>query len=146
MDGEPGFVDPEIQPYVDIFLNEAHTRGLAFNTTFVKIYFGTTASRNSAETFMKSNRIVIDRSGPGWTNYPEALVLHELGHLLLHREHDDRSLNAFAFKSIMVSRGPARFSGKYAYRWPYYIEELFDPNTPKPDWATIDDRTEEIPL
>ncbi len=75
-----------------------------------------------------------------WTSRPvednEALVFHELGHMVLDRFHRDELLPNNSRSSIMVSTNLAGlYAGNAKSRRAYYINELFDQSTPVPDWA-----------
>ena len=75
----------------------------------------------------------------------EALVFHELGHCLLGREHIMDTLPNGDPKSLMVAGNLTLYAPcKYVFgtencnnlhKRSYYIQELFDPNTPIPSWA-----------
>lgn len=66
----------------------------------------------------------------------EALVFHELGHAVLARQHDDRRLPNGSWHSMMTP-GSLRYlySGGNLERRSYYLDELFDSNTPPPAWG-----------
>ncbi len=75
----------------------------------------------------------------------EALIFHELGHCLLGRSHISDTLPNGDPKSLMVAGdltvfAPCRYvfgsvDCNNLHKRAYYIQELFDPNTPVPDWA-----------
>ncbi len=66
----------------------------------------------------------------------EALVFHELGHMVLDRGHRDDLLPNNRRASIMVSTNLAGlYVGDARSRRAYYIGQLFDENTPIPDWS-----------
>ncbi len=63
-------------------------------------------------------------------------MFHELGHMVLDRFHRDDRLPNNSYASLMVSRGTAGFYvGNAANRRTYYLDELFDEETPVPGWA-----------
>jgi len=66
----------------------------------------------------------------------EIVVFHELGHAVLARGHHDDLLPDGTRASIMYS-GNIRslYSEARINRRLYYVDELFDQNTPSPDWA-----------
>ncbi len=75
-----------------------------------------------------------------WSGRPEAdneaLIFHELGHMVLDRGHRDDKLPNASRASIMVSTNLAGlYVGNASSRRKYYIDELFNPDTPVPDWA-----------
>ena len=84
--------------------------------------------------------ITIVTSETCWINRPEedneALVFHELGHMVLDRDHRDDLLPSNSRSSIMVGSNLAGlYVGNATSRRDYYIDELFDPATPVPDWG-----------
>ena len=66
----------------------------------------------------------------------EIVVFHELGHAILARGHRDDVLPDGTRASIMYS-GNIRslYSEVRQNRRQYYVDELFDRNTPVPEWA-----------
>lgn len=134
MDDEYTLVDPKIKPHYDKFMEEATLRGIKFNTTNVKINFGPTGGV-AGTTFHKNSRIVIDSTSVNWRLNPESLIFHELGHLLLVREHEDKWLKGIDNKNYSGSI-MNEFGSNYSEdKREYYVNELFDPSTPKPDWS-----------
>ncbi len=131
-----GFIDPEIKPYVDKFIHEAEVRGYYFDVSNIKIVFGKPSKGASATTYFTSKKIVIKKNSSGWLMYPESLVFHELGHLLLKRDHNNETIGGFyAYpKSIMISSEAPIFTGVHAYRREYYVNELFNPYVNTPSW------------
>lgn len=66
----------------------------------------------------------------------EILVFHELGHALLQRRHKDGRFASGPLKSLMATDwNIGDFYEFDANKRPYYLDELFDENTPKPSWA-----------
>jgi len=66
------------------------------------------------------------------------LVFHELGHAILLREsHRNDRFQSSDYASIMVSESWLLddFYIQDLTKRAYYIDELFDPATPAPDWA-----------
>ncbi len=83
-------------------------------------------------TIVTSETCWVDRSEQD----NEALVLHELGHMVLDRGHRDELLPNNSRSSIMVgSNLGGLYVGNALSRRSYYIDELFDAATPVPDWA-----------
>ncbi len=66
----------------------------------------------------------------------ELLVFHELGHAILTRYHDNSQLPSGHKKSIMVSDNTlfTIYADNETDKRNYYLDELFDPNTPEPEW------------
>lgn len=130
-----GFIDPEIKPYVDSFVNEAEKRGIYIDVSELKISFKDLSKYNvNGRTYPTTKRIYIDPNKE-WKWEPEALVFHEMGHLYLKRDDEksmvDKNGNP---KSIMNSPGVPSYA-RSLYRRDYYIDELFNSNTPPPKWA-----------
>lgn len=130
-----GYIDPELKPYVDSFVEEAAKRGISVNTDKLKISFKNLNGKNGT-TFLPTNTVHIDGSSSGWINEPERVVFHELGHLYLNLDHDNSKIGEAQtyFKSIMASEGGPAYRN-YPYKRPYYVDELFDRNTPDPIWC-----------
>ena len=68
------------------------------------------------------------------TYYKKELLFHEFGHAFLGRPHDNVQLPNGSKKSIM-NESATGSSFWNEDRLKYYIDELFDPSTPIPDWA-----------
>src|ERR1035437_9451238 len=70
----------------------------------------------------------------------EDLIFHELGHGLLKRDHLNLTLENGDWKSIMCGGdkvGTRSWNINYkGIRRNYYIDELFDENTPAPDFSS----------
>ena len=75
----------------------------------------------------------------------EALFFHELGHCILGRSHDNRLLPNEDPRSIMVEGNIDLYTRclypiggnceDNTYKRAYYLDELFNRQTPVPDWA-----------
>ena len=146
-------VPAKFQPYITSFINEAANRGHAYTINNLIIQYDSTLT---AAYCAKSNVISAENNvqkiisvNPNitcWQNniQLETLIFHELGHCFLGREHDDTLLPKGDPKSIMIKNditiySPCVYSlgdtcGK-EYRRTYYLDELFDANTPIPDWG-----------
>ena len=142
----------EIQKHATAFEAEALQRGVDVSAAMATIQFniedeiifeGTSLcgfapwydDPNSEELTIS---LVIDDEC--WISRPEedneALVFHELGHMVLDRFHRDDLLPNNSRASIMVSGNLAGlYVGNAKPRRVYYIDELFDENTPVPEWA-----------
>ncbi len=84
--------------------------------------------------------ITISTSKTCWIDRPvednEALVFHELGHMVLNRDHRMGLLPNNSRPSIMIGTNLAGlYVGNASNRRKYYVDELFNPDTPVPDWA-----------
>lgn len=150
-------VRPDFQPHLEFYIAEASKRGITadFSETGLSIQFREEEdAESSGVCFIGQFRIEIDRSD--WNDLSffqkEGLILHELGHCHLDREHDNAILPNGEWKSRMrgvpfaddAMSPNTNYSGR---RRDYYIDELFDPQTAVPDWVNItanyDDVTED---
>lgn len=140
-------IDPELQPYVDRFLEEAANRGMNIDLeeSGLDIFFEediSTAEYAGVCRFrLGANEIGIDRER--WDDSSEArkewLVYHELGHCVLDRSHRNDQFENGTWKSLM--RGSPITNDELltpvCYLWDrnqYYIDELFDEATEAPAW------------
>lgn len=146
-------IDDELKPYVTSFYEEAEARNILLSknldatlSTEVDICglgspFGVTGTSNRPG----SPGIAIKADDACWTNgnyeSRERLVFHELGHALLDKLHINEVLENGHTKSIMCGGAdpPCGRQPSYLdcpeYR-EYYLDELFDQNTPPPLWST----------
>lgn len=128
-------IDPEIQKYVNSFILEAELRGSHFSDRNIRVQFA--SRKNGAQGHASRFRrlVTIDKNSSGWRNNPEALVFHELAHLFLRRDHDNSMYGRFP-KSIMnAGLDPVWELQTTEKRRSYYIDELFNPDTPRPEWS-----------
>jgi hypothetical protein len=132
-------VDPELIPAVWIFINkaEAHGFNVRQNIKNTKIYFKDLSKFGTGSLagicYENSNKVFID---PGYWQSPEFsaikrqnLILHELGHCVLGREHDQsktyiRSAKSFKPNSIMYPK--ILNDDEYLSKINQYDDELFD--------------------
>ena len=139
-------VRPDFKPFLDQYIAEAESRGVVadFSQTGLSIQFRPMEEEESAGVcFLGQFRIEIDRSDWNGMAPPEkeGLIFHELGHCHLDRPHLNNLLPNDEWKSRM--RGTpftddrpttVNFTGR---RREYYVDELFDVNTPVPNWVNI---------
>lgn len=128
MDDDYYRVDPILKPYLDTFVSEARKRGVSIDphANNLKLVFGKLNSGVAGITDSDYNLIVIDSSTSNWRNAKENTVWHELGHLYLHRGHDNSILENGDPKSIMNDgRNTPKFERVNTYKREYYINELF---------------------
>lgn len=131
----------EVKPHIESFKNEASYRGIKLKFKGLKIIL---IDKSQSQTpgsggyyIEKEHSIFIDTSQVYYkTGYyaSEAIVFHELGHAILKRPHVDDLLPNGEAKSLMNSLN-YDYSGLSIYKRQYYIDELFNPLTPTPDWA-----------
>ncbi len=138
-----------IEPYVAAFEQEAAKRGVSLDITNLQVEFKgdlEDSQGNDAAGLCHfqslSNptpRIELDTTSFNWQNnlyHREILVFHELGHCILNRLHRDDDLPNGNIASIMRSTGEQVYGGVLNdFKRDYYLDELFDENTPVPDWA-----------
>lgn len=149
-------VPAEVEPYVQQFLREAQSRGHDIRITNLKVEWADAdpAGRCGICHHATSNpshqkRITLFRNcwDPATAEAREALVFHELGHCILNRlEHKIDRLSNGVYASVMNPSDIAVYE-RCIYditgnlecdkrnRRNYYVDELFDENTPEPDWA-----------
>ena len=147
-EGEIYQVPDIIQPYIEAFEFEAAQRGynIKIDSLIVEFEGDLNGGEAAGLCTISSNRSVIphirlDTTSLNWTNneyHREILVFHELGHCVLRRlEHRDDFLPNGNIASIMRSTGEQVYGGQLNdFKREYYLDELFDQDTPAPDWAT----------
>ncbi len=132
-------IDPEFDPYVDLFFTEAQKRGFNISRddfTF-SIAFGN--GFRSGVCYTRENRIVINKNY--WHTLSELtkqyLIFHEMGHCILERPHDNQVLANGECKSLMKGdeENECRFNIDNFNIWrEYYLDELFEESTALPPW------------
>jgi hypothetical protein len=143
-------IDPAFTDYLQRFENEAGSRGRTFNLTSTGLImeFATLKDNTAGLTHYENPiRIEIDKtywnaiSGTaGADMMKEDLIFHELGHGLLNRKHLNTTLENGDWKSIMcggtkVNNRPWNINYK-GIRRAYYVDELFNENTPAPEFSS----------
>lgn len=133
MDDDYTYIQPEIRPYYDKFVQEAHKRGINLDTNNIKVAFGPmTHNWQHGVTSYRYREIKIDSSSYKWKSHPESLIFHELGHLLLGRSHNDHRVEHNPTSIMDSTEIPEYELGREDLR-EYYLDELFRPDTPLPD-------------
>lgn len=142
-------IDDKGQPFVDLFLEEANKRGIEIPmdnlvlelTAFEDDEAAVACGRSfGALNNQQQNYIRIDTLCMAWQYNSfsrEILIFHELGHTHLLRPHINETLPNGDFKSIMKG-GDWNILDFYVEdqtKRQYYLDELFDINTPVPSWA-----------
>jgi hypothetical protein len=145
-------VPAEFEPYVQKFISEAKARGqnitihnliIKYDATASSLYCATSNVISSQNDVQK---IISINPQQCWQNYVqlETLIFHELGHCILGRNHDMSLMPKGDPKTLMYPDNITVYSPcvynignpcDFLYRRPYYIDELFNPSTPVPDWA-----------
>ncbi|QJW91029.1 hypothetical protein HNV11_17435 [Spirosoma taeanense] len=146
-------VPAEVEPYILSFRNEAAKRSYPVSTANLIVSFGALPHTDECGQCQlqsgKTPRITLSTAASCWqqlsANERECLVFHELGHCLLSRIHKTDRFPDGTYVSLMNPDN----TGVYATcRYPinendcdkrprrtYYVDELFNPATPKPAWA-----------
>ena len=145
-------VPAEFEPHVKKFEAEARARGksisiknliIKYDAAASPVYCGNSNVISSANDVQK---IITINPQACWQNDTqlETLIFHELGHCILGRQHDNSLMPKGDPKTLMIPDDIAVYSPcvfnlgnpcDLTYRRPYYIDELFNPSTPVPDWA-----------
>jgi len=145
-------VPREFEPIVQRFISEAAARGhqITINNLIIKYDLSSStticASSNVVTSGNDDQKIISIKSLDCWLNdvQLETLIFHELGHCILGREHDTGLLPNGDFRSIMYPANITLYSPcvypigspcDFLYRRNYYLDELFNPATPIPDWG-----------
>ncbi len=147
-------VTAEFQPLVSGFIQEAAIHGdtLVIDNLIIK-YDSSQSNQYCAVCNTTSldpavqKIITVNPKVHCYNNFQEkeALFFHEMGHCILGRSHDNRLLPNGDPRSIMVPDNlklydpclyPLGGSCKdNRYKRDYYIKELFNEQTPVPDWG-----------
>lgn len=130
------FIHPDIKPYVESFKHEAEIRGVPVDMEGLVVDFGD-LDGEAGTSYLGRRKVIIDKDKFESYN-AEELVFHELAHVLLGKEHDNRRMgkNSMHVRSLMHKSESAAFAWDgLSYRREYYINQLFNPNTPEPEWA-----------
>ncbi|MCI4666920.1 MAG: hypothetical protein MRZ79_02085 [Bacteroidia bacterium] len=146
----PFSIPDEVLPFVESFEEEAAKRGVSLVIDELIVEYGTELESSSGgeaigQCFVPNSRnpiprIVIDTASFAWKQNEfsrELLMFHELGHCILDRlDHRDDRLSNGNFASLMLTSSNNLYGPKLNnFKREYYIDELFDINTPEPDWA-----------
>jgi hypothetical protein len=142
------------EPFVVSFIEEASLRGHTYEINNLIIRYDATlvppvcGNCNQATVRNDVQKIIsVNSRLTCWTNDQEleALIFHELGHCFLGRQHLTDTLPNGDPKSIMAPDNNFLYSPcEYVidnspcnklFKRDYYVDELFDPATPVPDWA-----------
>ncbi len=147
-------VPAEIQPLIDSFIHEASIRGISLSINNLIVTYddnpanAVCGSCNSSSPATDIQKIITLKSGaPCWIEQfeLEALVFHELGHCVLGRLHLNAQLPNGDPRSMMVQNNVSIYAPclypvdgepcDNSFKRTYYLDELFNENTPVPDWA-----------
>lgn len=135
MDDDYQSIDSELRPYVNTFVLEAQERGITVDISRLKLHFGDLNGEAEGRCNHNTHQVLIDSGHWGKTQGKEELIFHELGHLYLHRDHEESKIGRY-YKSIMAGVGDGNYERKdRTYQRPYYLDELFNPETKRPEWS-----------
>ncbi len=145
-------VPADVEPYVQAFRDAMLSHNQAVATDNLIITFGTALGEDVCGQCLlesgKTPRITLNQDTYCWqkasANERECLVFHELGHCLLGRGHRAERFPNKAYVSLMnpddigvyaTCRYPLDDVCDKRPRRSYYVDELFEPNTPAPAWS-----------
>jgi hypothetical protein len=137
---KPSTVPAEFTEYVNRFISEGKARGVSISSDGLTIEYVSQILINGVSYCAQSlpgtpPHVQVLQSTGCWTNRTDAdkeiLLFHELGHVLLGRTDNDAQLANGIYLSIMRSGDRWSMYSKFepALR-SYYLDELFNPNTP----------------
>lgn len=137
-------VPVEVQTEVKTFLKEGNDRGVYTDINDIrKIILVNGGLTNNGKVSAglyahDSKTLYIDTSSSLYKNKKEAMIFHELGHALLDRRHKDGGwFQGLTPYSLMNGTGNLpNYTGQFSDHRKYYIDELFNENTPAPEWIT----------
>lgn len=142
-------VDPELEPLLISFLEEGEQRGLHFNVKNDGLIMRfANLGGDKIGLCYHVEPLLIEFDSVYWTkikgkkneqDLKMSVVYHELGHGLLKRSHENSILPSGDWKTIMCGgekNGSRNWNVNfYGFRKQYYLDELFNPDTPVPEWA-----------
>jgi hypothetical protein len=152
-------VEKDFEKYIETFKAEAAKRNVKIDLTNLIVKFNANIDiekcgqcSQKIGNALSQKTIEISRDAICWKDAydqtRESLIFHELGHCILGRiSHKDDLLPNKAKSSIMSTNendqyGPCVYAiddnianCNKTSRREYYIDELFNPNTPVPAWA-----------
>ena len=137
-------IDSELKSYYDLFVKEGLARGLStdFLKTNAVIQLGKVSKPYVGIADYKANTITIDsifwRQNKGFEPSRKFVMFHELGHLILRRDHDNSLLPNGEYKTMMFTydNNPSlSYIYFFGIRQKYYTDELFDAKTIFPEWS-----------
>jgi hypothetical protein len=138
-------IDLAFSSYFNQFLEEGKKRGINFTTAqqAITMQFSELPKKYGFTGYTNYDTKTIDII-PEWIDFPtpikERLIYHELGHLMLGRNHNNLQLSNGEYASLMWTSkdnplkcvAPIYTSN---LRKAYYFDELFNSNVSPPKWA-----------
>lgn len=138
--------EPELLDFLDAFEAEAAARNATlpplerFHMTFVSDLGDFCGFGWWNYDGRGTRRVEIENTERCWLSYDEdqkeQLMYHEFGHALLSRPHIDTSLPNGQPMSLMCGECDQTRIYYHPRMKDYYLDELFDTDTPLPDWVT----------
>ncbi len=146
-------IPAEVQSYINTFISEAKQRGIDIKIDNLIVEFanpgGDFVCARCQFPTSKQRYIIISTDPDCWKNAyeqaRESLVFHELGHCYLGRSHKTDKFANGIYKSLMNPDNVETYStcrypigGDVCDKRPrrqYYLDELFNENTPAPVWG-----------
>lgn len=124
-------VNKDLQIYVNRFVQVAEELGRPVSLGRLQVEFVPSMEGNVIGKcyYGTGRRIEINRSYWERSNVRnsdrESLMFHELGHCILNRGHDDRSMPGYYWLEISIMNSYHLSYTYYENNWQYYMKELF---------------------
>jgi hypothetical protein len=147
-------VPDDFQPFIETFIREAAGRGFTYEITNLIVKYDSALNvpvcgrcNSNALDGSVQKIISINPNLQCWfsAEEQEAFFIHELGHCILGRLHDNSLLPNGDPKSIMAENQLDVYSiciypiddkeCDNRFKRPYYLDELFNESTPTPEWG-----------
>jgi hypothetical protein len=130
----------DYQIYIDRFAEEAAKRDVEVDIDGLNLIISDTLNFYCGYGFPNTKIVQISNRLECWEQLiesdKEVLMFHELGHTILARQHDNERLPNNDWKSMTAENVWSLYSEYTPERRMYYLDELFDSNTPEPSWAS----------
>ncbi len=140
--------DEELLDFLREFEKEAKTRGVTLPDEAISVAFVSDLDGDCTKAFSNfqnttSKRIEVEQSDDCWSGktsqQQESILFREFGYTLLNRSYADLTF-AFGYPRTIMCTGCNQTNTYYHPNMrDYYLDELFNPNTPFPEWAVLDD-------
>jgi hypothetical protein len=125
----------QIKYEVETFISEGEKRGINIDLKGLRFYLrGNLVNNWQGYYDGNEHAIYLDTTCLSYIQEKEALIFHEMGHAILNREHKLDTLPNGDPSSIMGTPVPI-YTGLSFTKRQYYIDELFNQNTPIPSWS-----------
>lgn len=146
-------VSPQFLPYYNSFIEEMQSRGLDFSTRSISVVGVDQLSTPNSGQYcaygypnfngLGQARVEVISNYHCWDKRSETekenLMYHEFGHALLNKNHFSAFMPNGSLKSLMCTEVCSNYRVYNIYQTEqrsYYLDELADPSTPIPNWAT----------